>query len=630
MIFSKGYKGQLIFLIAVFGFLFFSSEVFASFSCPTCKVETFSVSINYADPCPIPGQCSGLAGCEYKVVSNGITTINWTSTQNCVPACSGSSCSCSQSISVGSGQNCQHSGLGACIIYSKAIDSAGNSGENSTTTDICIGCLIGGVCYDNGEYNPTNKCQKCDRISSKTVWSNVTDGTDLGGQCAPTWTTCEGLGSPYKCQRKGGDGNCYAGVCDTNHRIGNITSGYVCTGSGTETTGSNTYYASVSTYNKCGGVGAPYSCQKGRDKLACDGFGGIAGPDVGDDWTSVGAGKVCSAGNEVSASAVYYCGFSSYNGRSADKCDKKKDYLACNGSNVCSYGDYGDAFDSVSAYKIANTSGQEIDASLADNTGTCHACAEGFCAGTYHWGECDGSGSVGLCSTYNQPQTVYAQIGYTLTSACGTNGSTLCGYSDWNGCSGNNCQAKRDTFRCDASHNCAYDVGDDLQNCASNSACSGGTCSLINLCDATWRSSLGSGDNNYGVSGNYVCQGRCDGTTNCDYAVNCDAKPVCDIKLRQQGTTNPITEVNPGQTFDIYTGDSTDDVGITGVRYCSDDSPGDGICNSTWNPATGYYDWAVVANRTKPWSLPHLVQKEFLLKSLMEKVKPVNVPQIFM
>ncbi|MHC4546411.1 MAG: M23 family metallopeptidase, partial [Planctomycetota bacterium] len=65
--------------------------------------------------------------------------------------------------------------------------------------------------------------------------------------------------------------------------------------------------------------------------------------------------------------------------------------------------------------------------------------------------------------------------------------------------------------------------------------------------------------------------------------------PICVIELLERDRIDPIDEITVDHWFDIYVGDSTDDVGISEVRFSSDDSQ-DGIPQGTW---TQWYDWDV-------------------------------------
>jgi len=64
-----------------------------------------------------------------------------------------------------------------------------------------------------------------------------------------------------------------------------------------------------------------------------------------------------------------------------------------------------------------------------------------------------------------------------------------------------------------------------------------------------------------------------------------DQPPFCTIELRKDGAE--IDEIDVGEFFDIYVGDSTDDTGIGGVSFSSDESQ-DGIPTGEW---TEWYDW---------------------------------------
>ncbi len=89
-------------------------------------------------------------------------------------------------------------------------------------TDACVypiqdgKCLIGGVCYDNGDRNPANSCQECRSTSRKDAWTPLSEGAacDDGLFCTLTDTCnaaglCTGTGS--RCD----DGiTCTSDVCN--------------------------------------------------------------------------------------------------------------------------------------------------------------------------------------------------------------------------------------------------------------------------------------------------------------------------------------------------------------------------------------------------------------------------------
>jgi len=164
-------------------------------------------------------------------------------------------------------------------------------------------------------------------------------------------------------------------------------------------------------------------------------------------------------------------------------------------------------------------------------------CDAGDCSATKWWTSCNGSGSCRAAGSSppadSYTETVYANTGYTLTSSCGTSGTALCDYSGWNGCYGT-CQRKRDQLRCNASHNCAYDVGDDYADC-NPYTCSGSSCTSI--CSKACGAAC---ENNADCPVNSTCQ------TNC----TCSGVPVFDFSISvnpdsgsvvQGGSTSPST-----------------------------------------------------------------------------------------
>ncbi|MDH4269189.1 MAG: C39 family peptidase [Dehalococcoidia bacterium] len=77
--------------------------------------------------------------------------------------------------------------------------------------------------------------------------------------------------------------------------------------------------------------------------------------------------------------------------------------------------------------------------------------------------------------------------------------------------------------------------------------------------------------------------------------------PICAIELQKQGG---IANVDIGEVFYIHTGNSTDDFGLTKVRFSSDDSQ-DATPTGEW---TEWYEWDIssgdwdAVSKTKAWS----------------------------
>ncbi|RKY44074.1 MAG: hypothetical protein DRP88_08650, partial [Candidatus Neomarinimicrobiota bacterium] len=86
--------------------------------------------------------------------------------------------------------------------------------------------------------------------------------------------------------------------------------------------------------------------------------------------------------------------------------------------------------------------------------------------------------------------------------------------------------------------------------------------------------------------------------------------PTCAIELQKNGI--PIDNINVGEFFDIYVGDSTDDYGIKEVRFSSDDSQDDnptGEWTKWYAWSTSSEDWDA-ANMIKAWSFTTPGDKE--------------------
>ncbi len=224
------------------------------------------------------GNCDGAGSCE----SSGATTY----------VRSGYVCT-------GAGQETPVSPSAYCN-YDEDCDDG-----DCSATEWFISCNGSGSCRA-----PTDHTDAYSRAVYAQEGYTLTDtcGTTGIAVCGYSdFNACTGEGSPYTCQKQRDKLRCDAShncAYDTGEDdVVNIAAGYVCIGAGQEATGSDTYYSSLSSFNGC--VGA---CQKKRDKLACDGSGGAAGPDVGDSIAYLStSGKVCSAGSEINPSSSIYC-----------------------------------------------------------------------------------------------------------------------------------------------------------------------------------------------------------------------------------------------------------------------------------------------------------------------------------
>lgn len=183
----------------------------------------FSAGTACGDPadteCTDPDICDGLGSCVANHASAGTscgigddTDCTNPDTCNASGACldnhAANGSTCDDTIFCNVGETCTG---GAC----------GGGGPRDCsdglpcTTDICNEqasqcentldggfCLIGGVCYADGDFNPANDCQECDTSASTTDWTDRAAGSlcDDGDPCTGTGEpsvgddTCDGLG----------------------------------------------------------------------------------------------------------------------------------------------------------------------------------------------------------------------------------------------------------------------------------------------------------------------------------------------------------------------------------------------------------------------------------------------------
>lgn len=216
--------------------------------------------------------CQGTGGCSY-------TAATCTGSPSCSSYTSSSPCTsggCSWSGSGCSATNYYCSGSPGTL---GSTASSGTTGRSSTCTTTTYSCT-------NSDGGSTT-----DTCSAGT--SYVPSGQDTYNDCTASYNSCTGTGSPYKCQKTGPDGNCNgAGACNSGGNTVNVANNYVCTGSGTETAASTTYYAfSDAAYTSCS---APTSPTTGfgtqlKNVYGCNGANG-QGSSVGTLSNSCGTG----------------------------------------------------------------------------------------------------------------------------------------------------------------------------------------------------------------------------------------------------------------------------------------------------------------------------------------------------
>jgi hypothetical protein len=394
----------------------------------------------------------------------------------------------------------------ACRADSQCDEKSSGSSV-SVSGGVCNNCvftacecssMIDGGCCDGCNYCPAGK------VFSTTYWSCI-DATATT-KCASTVNKCT------------------AGQCSGEMRYPE------CNGAGSCDSTATTYYQSTSVYASANKV--------------------LTSTCTNQDATS----------SVECASTVNKC--------TAGECSGEKRYPECNGAGSCDstatsyYQSSGTIYASANKVLTSTCTNQDATSSVKCDS-TVNKCTAGECSGEKRYPECDSSGNCDSSATsYYQSATVSASAGYSLTSTCGTTGSTLC--------------------------------------------------------DSTWRASSGTGDSNYGAGGSYNCQGMCNGGS-CLYAANCQG--VCSgtqtVLISGSGTCTVTASLSAtgcdGQSWQIKDGGTTKCSGtVSGNPYsytCPD-----------WTVGTGAYTYDLyidgVSKDSDPATCPGTSEFDFSISSV--------------
>ncbi len=374
---------------------------------------------------------------------------------------------CIQCSSTGNHTEAQVLG-NSSTIYANNDNKTGNAGDG-----LCeAGCAASSTC---DEHSPGYACETgktCDS-NCQCVTACACTSTTIGGCCDGcnycsagkvfNGTSCVDATSTIKCAST--VNNCTAGSCSGEKRYPECQAGGTCDSTATS------YYTSETVYASAGKVFTS-SCtdqDATSQSLACD------------------------------SNTNYFC--------TAGNCSGYYRYSECKADHTCDTAattNYYQVDVTASAGKVlSSTCGNQNATSTVECASTVNNCTAVSCSGEKRYPECQAGGTCdSSATTYYTSETVYASAGYSLTSGCGTTGSTLCGSS--------------------------------------------------------YLASTAPGDNYYGDGGSDSCQGMCDGSGNCYYAVNCKGAtnnpPTCT------SLTPDKTSINVGETV-VFTGAGSDSDG---------------------------------------------------------------------
>ncbi len=498
------------------------------------------------------GTCSTAMGIGYGT-SCGSTAYGGANDCAGTKTCSGSAATCSSS-----GARCDY-----CTTYNGGLDSE-RWQATCDTTGVCGNGSVSGLC---------GACRYC--VDTGAIISSCTY------QTAGTTDTV-GLYKCSTCQE------CDSGGLCTNQAAGSDLasecSGYSCSGQ-------------TITKNTCNGAGScGYYVSTGT---TCTGTCASSCKTTYNTCQTISAYKVTdNAGGEVTAtSGALACDGDTNYYASANACSYTPRYSECNSGGSCDttaatyY--YSPTTVTVSAGYVATassggTSVPTTPVSTSAYCGTGTVCSDGTCVGTTYYRGCVGTSAT--CKTDNSDNVylnnIYASTGYTLTGACGTTGTTLCGYSAYYTCSGQT--PGRDQYRCDAAHSCASVVGTayDGITCTGNcsSWCISGSCT--NAPQGTTSPCSG-----YSCSGQTITQNSCTGAGACGYytstGTTCTGSTCNQCQPNSGGScTTPndgtVCDSSPSCTSETYyTGHSCNAGSCTVQSGATDKDTSQTACTST-------------------------------------------------
>lgn len=226
-------------------------------------------------------------------------------------------------------------------------------GDNcSTDGQCCSGYCVDGVCCNSACTGTCKRCDSYDGIAG--TCHNIANNHDPNNECSTSWNSCDST-----CVRRGGDGYCTgAGSCDTNDRTGNISSGYVCTGSGNQTAVSSSNYCNYDENCDNG------DCSATKWWTSCNGSGSCRA--ASDHTNSYSENVYAQEGYTLTSTCGRTGTTACLTNRCRDgdswhhKCDKR-----CDASHNCNYW-----IDSSCVDHCTNSS-QDCDETGVDSGGSC-------------------------------------------------------------------------------------------------------------------------------------------------------------------------------------------------------------------------------------------------------------------
>lgn len=162
-----------------------------------CNTETGKCVDTCPDGCVIEGICYGNGQidpandchkCDTEIDKAGWTSVAdetgcddgkfCTEDDKCVSGtCSGTTINPDDSISCNGAESCNDEDDSIETTGNQCLETQFCDYSADSCVDSCPGCLINAVCYGDGQINPENDCEKCERSTDKNAWTALADET---------------------------------------------------------------------------------------------------------------------------------------------------------------------------------------------------------------------------------------------------------------------------------------------------------------------------------------------------------------------------------------------------------------------------------------------------------------------
>jgi len=270
------------------------------------------------------------------------------------------------------------------VVYGDEIcifEAGSGLGESCTLNEECRNKkCVDGVCCENA---CLGNCYTCNLVGNEGKCTLATAGTDPRNKCAveEDWTSCV-VGK--RCQRGKQDGFC-DGEGNCRLAIGDIRSGYVCTGAGNETPIEDAVINNL-TWCEINNTCEEGKCLGSRYYTSCDGIGECRWMyDINDAYEEIvhANPKRTLEKDTCEPDGYTACGGPIISGCSG-LCFKSQNWLGCDGTpdGVCDKVMKTESLDTKQNYICTTVEGKLVE--IPATCGNCQWCQGGICTTKFY------------------------------------------------------------------------------------------------------------------------------------------------------------------------------------------------------------------------------------------------------